>query len=121
MCALCFLYTPPHVGDPAGEGGGHGRRHQVGAAEATLAPFEIAVRGRSAALAQAEPTEVTMPHRPFNRAPSVLRGPIVRPTSARSKGYPGSSVCVELVTNGRWRKREDAEELELGLPAEANR
>src|SRR5207342_3064042 len=44
----------PHVGETPDHGGGrdHSRRHQVGAGAATLAAAEVAVGGRSAALAR---------------------------------------------------------------------
>src|SRR5258708_26334165 len=50
------LLPLPHVDEVPGDGGGggHGRRDEMGAALVALAAFEIAVRGRGAALARIE-------------------------------------------------------------------
>src|SRR5579872_456947 len=61
------LVPLPHVDEPSGNRGRrrHGWRHQVRAALVTLAAFEVAVRGRSAALAR---IELVWIHRKAHRA-----------------------------------------------------
>jgi len=55
-CRSAFELPFPYIGEVAcnRSGGGHGRAHQMGAAAAALAAFEIAVAGGSTTLARAE-------------------------------------------------------------------
>src|SRR5690348_6404713 len=54
------LAESTHVDEMTGDGGGgrHCRTHEMGAAARTLAALEVAIRGRRAALARAEPVFV---------------------------------------------------------------
>src|SRR5450759_5896279 len=66
-CMICVLAQPTNVDEMAGDARGrrHGRTDQMGASAGALAPLEVAVRRRRAALAGLEPVVV---HRQAHRA-----------------------------------------------------